>query len=106
MAILSELPLTSSHLNTIPFRIDSDSLLAVLNEAKAGVAKANADQTKILADQVRYKTLMATVSTTESVRVDFALSERDYLELVRPILESGQAPPGMFGRMRAVIKQK
>lgn len=144
------------------FRIDSDSLLAALNEAKAGVAKANADQTKILADQARYKTLvdkgtisrqsyddvvnkvaqakaalesaqaqltqaetmmkesailspyngrigraqvkigelvsanqtlMATVSTTESVRVDFALSERDYLELVRPILESNQPRP-------------
>lgn len=144
------------------FRIDSDSLLAALNEAKAGVAKAKADQTKILADQVRYKTLvekgtisrqsyddvinkvaqakaalesaqaqltqaetmmqeaaivspyngrigraqvkigelvsanqtlMATVSTTESVRVDFALSERDYLALVRPILESGKPRP-------------
>lgn len=144
------------------FRIDSDSLLAALNEAKAGVAKAEADQTKVLADQTRYKTLvekgtisrqayddiinkvaqakaalesaqaqftqaqtmmkesailspyngrigraqvkigelvtanqtlMATVSTTESVRVDFALSERDYLELVRPILESHQPRP-------------
>ncbi len=39
------------------------------------------------------QTLMATVSTTESVRVDFALSERDYLQLVRPILESNQPRP-------------
>lgn len=150
------------------FRIDSDSLLAALNEAKAGVAKAKADQTKVLADQVRYKTLvekgtisrqsyddvinkvaqakaalesaqaqltqaetmmkesailspyngrigraqvkigelvtanqtlMATVSTTESVRVDFALSERDYLELVRPILESGQVRPAIMVKL-------
>jgi membrane fusion protein (multidrug efflux system) len=144
------------------FRIDSDSLTAAVNEAKANLAKAEADQTKVLADEQRYKTLvekgtisrqayddiinkvaqskaaldaaqaqlkqaqtmlqesaivspyngrigraqvkvgelvtanqtlMATVSTTESVRVDFALSERDYLELVRPILESEQPRP-------------
>lgn len=205
------------------FRIDADSLLAALNEAKAGYAKAEADQAKVVADEARYKvlvdkgtisrqaydevinrvaqakaalesaqaqltqaetmlqeaaivspyngrigraqikigelvtanqTLMATVSTTESVRVDFALSERDYLTLVRPILESnGPRPlipvklyladgslypesglitfsdrtistdtgtfavaatfpnpqevlrPGMFGRIRAVVKQ-
>lgn len=144
------------------FRIDSDSLTTAVNEAKANLAKAEADQTKVLADEQRYKTLvekgtisrqayddiinkvaqtkaaldaaqaqlnqaqtmlqesaivspyngrigraqvkvgelvtanqtlMATVSTTESVRVDFALSERDYLELVRPILESDQPRP-------------
>lgn len=144
------------------FRIDSDSLPTAVNEAKANLAKAEADQTKVLADEQRYKTLvekgtisrqayddiinkvaqtkaaldaaqaqlnqaqtmlqesaivspyngrigraqvkvgelvtanqtlMATVSTTESVRVDFALSERDYLELVRPILESDQPRP-------------
>lgn len=144
------------------FRIDADSLLATLNEANASVAKAEADLTKILADEKRYtilvekgtisrqsyeevinkvaqakanleaakaeqgqaqvmmqesaivspyngrigraqvkigelvsanQTLLATVSTTESIRVDFALSERDYLELVRPILESGQRHP-------------
>lgn len=33
------------------------------------------------------QTLLATVSTTDSARVDFALSERDYLLLVRPHLE-------------------
>jgi len=144
------------------FRIDSDSLLAALNEANASVTKAEADLTKFLADEKRYtilvekgtisrqsyeevinkvaqakaaldsakaqqgqaqimmqesailspyngrigrtqvkigelvsanQTLMATVSTTESVRVDFALSERDYLELVRPVLESGKGRP-------------
>jgi membrane fusion protein (multidrug efflux system) len=144
------------------FRIDSDSLLAALNEANAEVTKSEANLTKILADEKRYtilvekgtisrqsyeeviykvaqakaaldtakaqqgqaqvmmqesailspyngrigraqvkigelvsanQTLMATVSTTESVRVDFALSERDYLELVRPVLESGQRRP-------------
>ncbi len=144
------------------FRIDSDSLITALNGAKANYAKAAADQTKVTADQGRYKiladngtisrqayddivnrvaqakaavesaqaqltqaetmlqesaivspytgrigralvkngelvsanqTLMATVSTTERVRVDFALSERDYLTLVRPILESNQPLP-------------
>ncbi|MCE3252649.1 MAG: efflux transporter periplasmic adaptor subunit [Cellvibrio sp.] len=144
------------------FRIDSDSLLAALNEANATVTTAEANLTKILADEKRYtilvekgtisrqsyeevinkvaqakaaldtakaqqgqaqvmmqesailspyngrigraqvkigelvsanQTLMATVSTTESVRVDFALSERDYLELVRPRLESDQPRP-------------
>ena len=144
------------------FRIDSDSLLAALNEANASVSKAEADLTKFLADEKRYtilvekgtisrqsyeevinkvaqanaaldsakaqqgqaqvmmhesailspyngrigraqvkigelvsanQTLMATVSTTESARVDFALSERDYLELVRPVLESGKGRP-------------
>ncbi|HSX85726.1 MAG TPA: efflux RND transporter periplasmic adaptor subunit, partial [Cellvibrio sp.] len=144
------------------FRIDSDSLLAALNEANATVTTAEANLTKILADEKRYtilvekgtisrqsyeevinkvaqakaaldsakaqqgqaqvmmqesailspyngrigraqvkigelvsanQTLMATVSTTESVRVDFALSERDYLELVRPRLESHQPRP-------------
>lgn len=33
------------------------------------------------------QTLLATVSTTEAVQVDFALSEQDYLALVRPQLE-------------------
>jgi membrane fusion protein, multidrug efflux system len=144
------------------FRIDSDSLLASLNEANANVAKAEADLVKVRADEKRYtilvekgtisrqsyeevinrvaqttanlesakaeqgqaqvmlqesaivspyngrigraqvkigelvsanQTLLATVSTTESIRVDFALSERDYLELVRPMLESGRQRP-------------
>lgn len=141
------------------FRIDSDSLRASVNEARAGVAKAAADLALATKDAVRYKalvdkgtisrqqyddavarkaqaeamaaaakaqleqaetqlresailspyngrigralvnvgalvmanqTLMATVSTTDTVRVDFALSEREYLEHVRPILESRQ----------------
>lgn len=46
------------------------------------------------------QTLMATVSTTESVRVDFALSERDYLQLVRPILESNQPRPLLPVKLR------
>ena len=144
------------------FRIDSDSLLAALNEANANVTTAEANLTRVLADEKRYtilvekgtisrqsydevinkvaqakaaldsakaqqgqaqtmmhesaiispyngrigraqvkigelvsanQTLLATVSTTESVRVDFALSERDYLELVRPMLESGKQRP-------------
>jgi membrane fusion protein (multidrug efflux system) len=37
------------------------------------------------------QTLLATVSTTEAVQVDFALSEQDYLALVRPALESRPA---------------
>jgi membrane fusion protein (multidrug efflux system) len=40
------------------------------------------------------QTVLATVSTTDAARVDFALSEREYLELVRPILETRtQAEP-------------
>jgi len=40
------------------------------------------------------QTVLATVSTTDAARVDFALSEREYLELVRPILEARrQAEP-------------
>lgn len=34
------------------------------------------------------QTLLATVNTTDAARVDFALSEREYLELVRPILQA------------------
>lgn len=37
------------------------------------------------------QTVLATVSTTEAARVDFALGERDYLSLVRPVLE-GERP--------------
>lgn len=40
------------------------------------------------------QTVLATVSTTDAARVDFALSEREYLELVRPMLEARrQADP-------------
>jgi membrane fusion protein, multidrug efflux system len=40
------------------------------------------------------QTTLATVSTTEAARVDFALGERDYLALVRPVLEGQrQAEP-------------
>jgi membrane fusion protein (multidrug efflux system) len=144
------------------FRIDTESLQSAVNDAKAGLAQAEANRKKAKADEERYQvlvengtisrqqydeainrleqanaavesaraqldqaetmlresailspyngrigraqvkvgalvsanqTLLATVSTTESVRVDFALSERDYLELVRPILESNQPRP-------------
>lgn len=37
------------------------------------------------------QTLLATVSTTDAVQVNFALSEQDYLTLVRPFLESRPA---------------
>lgn len=37
------------------------------------------------------QTLLATVSTTEAVQVDFALSEQDYLALVKPALETRPA---------------
>lgn len=37
------------------------------------------------------QTLLATVSTTNAVQVNFALSEQDYLTLVRPYLESRPA---------------
>jgi len=58
-------------------------------------------QIKVGALATAGQTLLATVSTTEAMRVDFALSESDYLELVRPFLEKN-AP----GTQRAPITTK
>ncbi|MCI0506743.1 MAG: efflux RND transporter periplasmic adaptor subunit [Gammaproteobacteria bacterium] len=63
---------------------------AILSPYNGRIGRA---QVKVGALVTANQTLLATVSTTESVRVDFALSERDYLELVRPILESSQPRP-------------
>lgn len=96
-------------------RKDLDNALARLEQAKGGVtaAKAELEQTEItLKDAVirspytgrieRSKvnlgalvtantTVLNTVSTTDTARFDFALSERDYLTYVRPIMEKRSA---------------
>lgn len=45
------------------------------------------------------QTLLATVSTTDAVRVDFSISEQEYLKAVRPRLEADLAPPKLSVRL-------
>jgi membrane fusion protein, multidrug efflux system len=101
-------------------RKDVDDALAQLERAKGGEASAKAEleQTELaLKDAVirspyqgrigrsavnvgtlvtANQTVLATVSTTDTARFDFAISERDYLAYFRPVLE--QRAPQERGR--------